>query len=310
MDTTDDFGLGRGGVHGETVLRNHLMKRIAGLYIVWLVTAGLLVSAAVQRHPYSFYTLLRWICCPVLAYSAFAAHERNRVLWVWIFGVLAALYNPIFAVHLNRSTWIGVNWFTVGAIVIAGVVFRACHDASCAGSSDPTPRAPHEQPPSTTPNPAKRSRRFKITIWALVVVAILVGVAAFAIHSATQAAKIAANSREQAAKVAANSRELEASKHRISSSEIQLVGLHVEPLSQHDWDLCTLEGRVRNRSLRYTLTGVNLTITLRDKLPSGESDIIGKEDANINVTVPPGQARELWEPVGFAGCHKRMARSV
>jgi hypothetical protein len=59
----------------------------------------------------------------VFAYSAFAAYEKKRVLWVWVFGVLAALYNPIFRVHLDRSTWIGVNWFTVGAIVVAMVVF-------------------------------------------------------------------------------------------------------------------------------------------------------------------------------------------
>jgi hypothetical protein len=36
---------------------------------------------------------------------------------------LAALYNPFFLVHLDRSTWIGVNWFTIGAIVVAAVTF-------------------------------------------------------------------------------------------------------------------------------------------------------------------------------------------
>lgn len=102
--------------------RRHI-KRIVGLYIAWLIAVGMLISAAVERHPYSFYTLLRWICCPIFAYSAFAAHEKNRVLWIWIFGVLAALYNPIFRVHLDRSTWVGVNWFTVGAIIVAAVVF-------------------------------------------------------------------------------------------------------------------------------------------------------------------------------------------
>jgi len=37
--------------------------------------------------------------------------------------VLAALYNPIFRVHLDRTTWIGVNWFTAGVIAVAAVVF-------------------------------------------------------------------------------------------------------------------------------------------------------------------------------------------
>jgi Family of unknown function (DUF6804) len=45
------------------------------------------------------------------------------VAWIWIFGVLAGLYNPIFRVHLDRSTWIGVIWFTIGVIAVAAVVF-------------------------------------------------------------------------------------------------------------------------------------------------------------------------------------------
>lgn len=98
------------------------MKRI-GLYIAWLVAAELLVSAAVGQQSYSYYTLLRWICCAIFVYSAFAAYKKSRALWVWIFGVLALLYNPIFRVPLDRSAWIGLNWFTVGTIVVAGIVF-------------------------------------------------------------------------------------------------------------------------------------------------------------------------------------------
>jgi Family of unknown function (DUF6804) len=94
---------------------------IIGLYIIWLIAAVMLVSAAVGRHPYSFYTLLRWICCPVFAYSAFTMYEKARIPWTWIFGTLAALYNPIFRVHLDRSTWIGINWLTVGVIAVAAV---------------------------------------------------------------------------------------------------------------------------------------------------------------------------------------------
>jgi hypothetical protein len=83
----------------------------------------MLISAAVGRHPYSFYTLLRWICCAVFVYSAFTAHERNRVPWVWIFGVLAVLFNPIVPVHLQRDTWQIVDWVTTAAIGVAAAVF-------------------------------------------------------------------------------------------------------------------------------------------------------------------------------------------
>ena len=93
------------------------------LYVLWLAVAGMLVYAVIENHPSSYYTLLRWVCCAVFAYSALSAFEANRVAWIWIFGVLAGLYNPIFRVHLDRSTWIGVNWFTIGVIAVAAVVF-------------------------------------------------------------------------------------------------------------------------------------------------------------------------------------------
>ena len=100
-----------------------MFKKLIPLYLAWLVTAALLVWAAVDRHPYSFYMLLRWISCPVLAYSAFVAYETSRPLWIWVFGGLALLYNPIFRTHLDRNTWIGVNWFTVGTIIVAAIIF-------------------------------------------------------------------------------------------------------------------------------------------------------------------------------------------
>src|SRR5262249_6388548 len=99
------------------------MKHRAVLLIAWLIAAALLFDAAVERHPYSFYTLLRWICCPIFAYSASAAHKRNRMPWVWVFGTLALLYNPLFRVHLDRNTWTIVNWVTIGAIILAAMVF-------------------------------------------------------------------------------------------------------------------------------------------------------------------------------------------
>jgi hypothetical protein len=114
---------------------------LVGLYVAWLLAVGILVSAAVERHPYSFYTLLRWICCPIFAYSAFAAYERNRLPWAWIFGTLALLYNPIFHVHLDRSTWIEVNWVTAAAIVIAAITFWRDWQKS------PSENAEHTVPP-------------------------------------------------------------------------------------------------------------------------------------------------------------------
>jgi hypothetical protein len=129
------------------------MKNIVVLYIVWLIAAVMLVLAVVRpiqiQTPYlprahnyfgrssfgrsyapsyrhqrnDFYTLLRWVCCAAFAYSAVAAFRMKRVSWTWIFGILAALFNPIAPVYLQRSTWQIIDWGAIAVIVISTVVF-------------------------------------------------------------------------------------------------------------------------------------------------------------------------------------------
>ena len=97
---------------------------ILPLYIAWLIAAVMLVFAAAEKQPDSFYTLLRWVCCAVFAYSAVTSFQMKRVLWLWIFAVLAVLFNPIFPLGLDRTQWIVADWFSIGAMVIAAFVFR------------------------------------------------------------------------------------------------------------------------------------------------------------------------------------------
>lgn len=99
------------------------MKRSPAVYVAWLIAAVMLVFAVTGRHPYSFYTLLRWICCAVFAFSAFTAHEKNRLPWTWIFGVLAVLFNPLAPIYLQRATWQIIDWATIAVIALAAIIF-------------------------------------------------------------------------------------------------------------------------------------------------------------------------------------------
>src|SRR5256885_17172278 len=76
------------------------------LYIAWLIAAVMLVFAAAEKQPDSFYTLLRWVCCAVFAFSAVTSFQMKRMLWLWIFGALAVLFYPIFPALPDRSLWI------------------------------------------------------------------------------------------------------------------------------------------------------------------------------------------------------------
>ena len=92
-------------------------------YIAWLIAAVMLVFAAAEKQPDSFYTLLRWVCCAVFAYSAVLSFQMKRLLWLWIFAVLAVLFNPIFPLGLDRTQWIVADWFSIGAVVFAAFIF-------------------------------------------------------------------------------------------------------------------------------------------------------------------------------------------
>src|SRR5206468_9295316 len=94
------------------------------LYVAWLIAAVMLVFAAAEKQPDSFYTLLRWVCCAVFAYSGVTSFQMKRMLWLCIFGVLAVLFNPIFPLGLNRSSWIVADLLSIGAMLIAAFIFR------------------------------------------------------------------------------------------------------------------------------------------------------------------------------------------
>src|SRR5205809_8062025 len=96
------------------------------LYIAWIIAAAMLVFAAVEKQPDSFYALLRWICCAVFAYSAVVSLQMKRMLWLLIFAVLAVLFNPIFLSLRDRSLWIAADWLSIVSLFIAAFVF--CKD--------------------------------------------------------------------------------------------------------------------------------------------------------------------------------------
>jgi len=93
------------------------------LYIAWLIAAVMLVFAAAEKQPDSFYTMLRWVCCAVFAYSAVTSFQMKRMLWLGIFAALGIVFNPILPLPLDRRLWIAADWFSIGAMVIASFAF-------------------------------------------------------------------------------------------------------------------------------------------------------------------------------------------
>jgi len=79
----------------------------------------MLIWALNPDNSYGYYILLRWVCCGIFAYLAFQALEIEKQGWVWVLGITALVYNPIFRVHLNRELWSIINVVTIGIAVVS-----------------------------------------------------------------------------------------------------------------------------------------------------------------------------------------------
>lgn len=66
---------------------------------------ALLAASAIARHPYGYYTLVRWVVFlsgAFLAYQFFAARQTGFAV---LFGAAGAMFNPLVPFHLDRGTW-------------------------------------------------------------------------------------------------------------------------------------------------------------------------------------------------------------
>lgn len=84
----------------------------------------MLLWALNPANPYGYYILLRWVCCAGFAYLAIQALAQEKHDWVWVFGVIAVLYNPIIRVHLTREIWSVANVATIVVAVVSIFILK------------------------------------------------------------------------------------------------------------------------------------------------------------------------------------------
>ena len=75
-------------------------------FIIARIIGIIVLLGALGNHPYSYYTLLRFVVCGVNAYGAYFAKEIDKIGWAWALGIIAVIFNPIFPIHLDRDTWV------------------------------------------------------------------------------------------------------------------------------------------------------------------------------------------------------------
>lgn len=77
----------------------------------WLCLASgiLLLLAIPTGWSYDFYILLRWLIFLSSVYIAYGFYKSKLKAWMFIFGTIAFLFNPIIPIYLIKSSWILID---------------------------------------------------------------------------------------------------------------------------------------------------------------------------------------------------------
>lgn len=80
-----------------------------------IISGILLILAIPTGWPYNFYVLLRWFIFASSVIVAYGFYKSKLTAWIFIFGGLAFLFNPIVPIYLNKTAWIPLDF--IGAIL-------------------------------------------------------------------------------------------------------------------------------------------------------------------------------------------------
>lgn len=81
-----------------------------------IISGVLLLLGILNGWPYTYYILLRWIVCSSAIFNALGFYKSKLTGWVFVLGAIAFLFNPIFPVYMNKSSWVGID-------LVAAIVF-------------------------------------------------------------------------------------------------------------------------------------------------------------------------------------------
>ena len=88
-----------------------------------IVIIGLLAFSFYPENPYAYFTLLRILVSAMSLYLAFFYYSKSYRSLVWLFGVTAFIFNPIFKIYLTREIWLVIDFFSIILFLASAVLY-------------------------------------------------------------------------------------------------------------------------------------------------------------------------------------------
>ena len=87
----------------------------------WLKLAAIvaLAGAIWGNFPFAYYQLMNWIVVGASIVTAMQASYKNRVPVMWLFILVAVIFNPVAPFYLDQTIWRYVDMAAGGIFFVA-----------------------------------------------------------------------------------------------------------------------------------------------------------------------------------------------
>lgn len=86
--------------------------------IARIITA-LLMFWGLKENPAGYYTILNLVVFVVSGYGAYFSYRLKKRDWIWVFGIIALVYNPLIPFKLNIATWTVVDLICAVTVLVS-----------------------------------------------------------------------------------------------------------------------------------------------------------------------------------------------
>lgn len=84
------------------------------------VASIVMLLLAIPDLPYGYYTLLRWVVTASAIFLVYVASRLENKFWLFLMVIIALLFNPIVPIHLDKETWIIID-FVVAVLFLISI---------------------------------------------------------------------------------------------------------------------------------------------------------------------------------------------
>jgi hypothetical protein len=89
-----------------------------------VISIAFLFLAMIEGWPYGFFTLMRLVVFGTTVYLSWLAYNSEMQAWIWFFGFIALVFNPLIPLHLGRDLWKVIDLLVAVFLFISIFTFK------------------------------------------------------------------------------------------------------------------------------------------------------------------------------------------